>query len=411
MMVLQATDRTAELPRNLRERYDRECRITGFDLPRLGASKVLVVGAGAGGSCVIAGLALSGAGSRTYGGEIAIVDFDRLEPVNVSRWLLGVRPGDLGRPKAVVAAERAHELNPDVNAVAMPIDAVYGLGSAHFARYDVILLCVDNVWARVQLGRRAELWPGRIKAVIEGGLNGLQWAVHAYIPGVTACHECTMSEAEYAELRRRYSCQGQAQATHEPPAPMSIASTLPAAGIMVQEAIHALLGLPLAYAGRELRFDANGHPARVIKLGRRAECPGHASLPAGRTLVLPFGSDMRVAELRRMAAERIGCAPESLSLAHDQLILHGVRCQACGFVTPTGAPPTLFDLTPSAPCPNCGSEALSADADQLLRPHLTLAAHGVPPEHIIRAYTPEHAEYWLVPETPYTIHLAGGCHG
>lgn len=381
-------------------RYDRQTRIPGLRQEALGRARVLVAGSGTGGSVAVATLALAGVGMHAYGGALVIADFDRLEEVNVTRWMLGVRPGDLGRLKAEVAAERARELNPDVNALAWPVDIVYEVGAAALARFDAVLVCVDNLMARLWLNRYAEMWAGRarLKAVIEGGLDGLTWAVHTFIPGQTACYECLMSEEEYAGLRRRYSCQGQALRHDEPPSPMSIVSAVPAVGAMVQELVHILCGLPPSYAGCELRFDANGRPARMIRLARRAECPGHWSLPPEGTLVLPFTAATPVRELRRLVGERLGLPPDQVTLNHDRTILYGQRCPRCGYCTPPDAPPTLFDLAPLHPCPECGGDLSSLQDQRLLRDELTLADHGVPEAHVLRAYTPQGEEFFLVPE-------------
>jgi adenylyltransferase/sulfurtransferase len=374
---------------------------------------VLVAGAGTLGGAVIPTLALAGVGMTVYGGALTISDFDRLEEVNRTRWMLGIRPGDLGRLKAEVAAERARELNPDVNAVAWPGDVVYQMGAAALLQFDVIFLCVDNLKARLHLSRYAEMWADVAQIpIIEGGLDGLSWAIHTFIPGRTACYECTMSEEEYAELRRRYSCQGQALAGNGPPIPMSIVSAVPAAGVMAQEAVQILCGLPPAYAGRELRFDAQqGQPARVLQTPQRNRCPGHRRLDLARTLALPFTAATPVAELRQLVGERLRCPADKVTLVHDQSILYAQECLRCGYRTATEEQPTLFDLAPLAPCPQCGNPDLRAHVSQhLLRDERTLAEHGVPEEHVLRAYTPE-GSYFLVPSAAGVVLARRGYNG
>jgi adenylyltransferase/sulfurtransferase len=67
----------------------------------------LVIGAGALGNEIIKNLALTGIGN------ILLVDFDQIEPSNLSRSIL-FRETDRGRYKADVAAERAREIFPDI---------------------------------------------------------------------------------------------------------------------------------------------------------------------------------------------------------------------------------------------------------------------------------------------------------
>ena len=104
---------------------------------RLGASRVLVVGAGGLGVPVLSYLAGAGVG------RLGIVDGDRLEPSNLHRQTL-YSLADVGRPKAELAAERLRALNPhvDVRAAAVRLDAASG--AALIAPYDLVIDCTDN---------------------------------------------------------------------------------------------------------------------------------------------------------------------------------------------------------------------------------------------------------------------------
>jgi molybdopterin/thiamine biosynthesis adenylyltransferase/rhodanese-related sulfurtransferase len=84
---------------------------------RLGAARVLVVGAGGLGCALLPYLAGAGVGRLT------LVDPDRVEEVNLHRQTL-YRMSDLGRPKVAAAREALLALNPqvEVEAVAEPLD-------------------------------------------------------------------------------------------------------------------------------------------------------------------------------------------------------------------------------------------------------------------------------------------------
>src|SRR5215472_7394542 len=92
------------------DRYSRLRLISWWRQERLAAARVLVVGAGALGNEVIKNLALVGAGT------VYVIDFDTVEPSNLSRSVL-FRAEDGGQAKAVVAAWRARELNPDITLI------------------------------------------------------------------------------------------------------------------------------------------------------------------------------------------------------------------------------------------------------------------------------------------------------
>ena len=90
------------------DRYGRLRLIPWWRQERLAAARVLVVGAGALGNEVLKNLALLGVGT------VYVIDLDDVEPSNLSRSVL-FRAEDGGRPKAEVAAQRAGEINPEVD--------------------------------------------------------------------------------------------------------------------------------------------------------------------------------------------------------------------------------------------------------------------------------------------------------
>jgi sulfur-carrier protein adenylyltransferase/sulfurtransferase len=90
-----------------RRRYARHLSLPGFGeaaQERLTRGKVLVIGAGGLGSPALLYLAAAGTG------HIVVVDDDRVDASNLQRQIL-YREGDIGMPKAAVAAERLRELN------------------------------------------------------------------------------------------------------------------------------------------------------------------------------------------------------------------------------------------------------------------------------------------------------------
>ena len=102
------------------ERYQRHSLIDWFDQEALKRAHIIVIGAGAVGNEAIKNLALLGIG------HLHLVDMDRIEEHNLTRSVL-FRESDIGRPKAMVAAERCYELNPDLVVTYSTLDFWDGL--------------------------------------------------------------------------------------------------------------------------------------------------------------------------------------------------------------------------------------------------------------------------------------------
>jgi molybdopterin/thiamine biosynthesis adenylyltransferase/molybdopterin synthase catalytic subunit/rhodanese-related sulfurtransferase len=108
---------------------------------RLGASHVLIVGAGGLGCAVLASLAGAGVGTLT------IVDHDRVDASNLHRQPL-YGTADIGRPKAEAAAERLAAYNPGLTLrpVAQRFDAALAVQLVSEA--DAVVDCTDNFAAK-----------------------------------------------------------------------------------------------------------------------------------------------------------------------------------------------------------------------------------------------------------------------
>jgi adenylyltransferase/sulfurtransferase len=104
-------------------------------------ASVLVIGAGGLGVPALQYLAAAGVG------RIGILDGDVVEASNLHRQpLYGI--ADIGRPKAVAAADRLRSLNRDVRCEAFVSDATAENIAAFVDDYDVVLECTDNLRAK-----------------------------------------------------------------------------------------------------------------------------------------------------------------------------------------------------------------------------------------------------------------------
>jgi len=85
--------------------YARQQLIDGWDQDVINNGTIMIVGVGALGCEIGKDFALMGIR------KLILIDLDTIETSNLSRQML-FRPGDEGRPKAEVAAERLKEMNP-----------------------------------------------------------------------------------------------------------------------------------------------------------------------------------------------------------------------------------------------------------------------------------------------------------
>lgn len=155
-----------------------------------GGARLLIVGAGGIGSEVLNSL------KHSFSGPVDIVDSDVIELSNLNRQLFFDRE-DIGRPKAICAAERVTRLTGGrVEACAYfrsITEKCFNL--QFFRRYTCVLSCVDNVEARRHLNLMG-LFAGI--PVIESGSAGYLGQVSVNIPGRTECYECNGAAQENA---------------------------------------------------------------------------------------------------------------------------------------------------------------------------------------------------------------------
>ena len=128
------------------DRWERQKRISWWDQELLQRSNILVVGAGTLGNEVCKNLALLGVGNVT------IIDYDTIEEVNLSRSVL-MRSEDKGQKKADIVAKRMKELYENMNTIPLNFDVVYEYGSANYKDFDIVLMTVDNLEARIYINR------------------------------------------------------------------------------------------------------------------------------------------------------------------------------------------------------------------------------------------------------------------
>jgi adenylyltransferase/sulfurtransferase len=358
------------------DRYDRQKMINGWDQQLLGAARLLVVGAGTTGNEVIKNLVLLGIGN------ITIVDSDTVEVVNLSRSVL-FRDGDVGRSKAEIAALRAHELNDGIQITGWNQDVVYDVGNLAYQAFDVAVLTVDNLEARMWVNRYCWL---NETALVDTGVYGLFGNVFVMNPPRSACIECTWTPLAYQRLSERYSCLKLGLQPTEAKVPMVITSAATIGGIAAQECVRLLHDRALGRvrrAGVQYSYDGEVGTLFAWQAQRRDECPGHRVGFANIDLVkVEVSSESPVQDARRQVGEVTSST--IVELFHDKEIVYSQVCNVC--LHEECIAPVLLGRYSRVVCPRCGSVAtVPKDRSEELRDGFTLQELGVPANHLVRS--------------------------
>jgi molybdopterin/thiamine biosynthesis adenylyltransferase len=151
--------------------YARQQLIDGWDQKVISNGCIMIVGVGALGCEIAKDFTLMGIG------KLILIDLDTIETSNLSRQML-FRPGDEGRPKAEVAAERLKEMNPYVD-IDFYFEKLQKLPMSVYEESDVVIAALDNFNARLDLNK---ICLRMKKPMVEGGTVGFEGHVQIVIP-------------------------------------------------------------------------------------------------------------------------------------------------------------------------------------------------------------------------------------
>ena len=166
---------------------------------KVAKARIMVVGCGALGNEVLKNLALLGVGHLT------LVDFDSVEPRNLSRSILFTEQDAIQkRPKVEAAAERIRGISPQTEVETIIGDIAYDVGLGLVRSMDVVIGCVDNRWARYCINR---LCMRAGKAWVDGGIDGLEGTARVFRPGEN-CYACNLGPEALKDLAWRMPCSG-----------------------------------------------------------------------------------------------------------------------------------------------------------------------------------------------------------
>ena len=214
---------------------------------RLFASAALVVGCGGLGTSVLYALASAGVGT------IGFVDGDRVSLSDLNRQFLYTE-ADIGRNKTEAALMRLSAYNKDLTYRPVQAELTEENALALIAGYDVVVLAVDSLAARLTANRACI---ERRIPLVNGGVDGFSGAVSAVMPESSACLACLYGGAAEPSWRARAF------------APVvSVIGSLEA-----QLALLLLLGQPDPLSGRLLSFDGRTLQFEAHPVYRDPRCP------------------------------------------------------------------------------------------------------------------------------------------
>ncbi len=260
------------------ERYDRAFHYYGWvDLKvrpsrwetqaRLKASSVVVLGLGGTGSAVAASLVAAGVGT------VHCVDFDVIEPGNLTRQLLYTED-DVGEAKVPTAMKRLGAMNRHVAVTGEEARVESAADVARLMRgRDLLVLCADQPmhaireWTNLAALRTATPW---LIAQYAGPMS----VIGLFAPGRTGCHACLPSVGD--RLREHYGAEPEELFPFTGHAVIAPAANL-TGHLAALEAVYHLADLPVTSLGRMFHLsltDLTYHYVVAPRVGHKCETCG-----------------------------------------------------------------------------------------------------------------------------------------
>ncbi|MFQ5653989.1 MAG: ThiF family adenylyltransferase [Planctomycetota bacterium] len=330
---------------------------------------------------------------------LTIIDDDSYGPENIPTQ--AITGADVGRPKAIVQAERLRAMRPDLRAIPL-VEKVETVPLGRL-QADLILTCVDSRAARLWVNRAAHhLGIPWIDAGVEP--ERMLCRVSVYIPAEdAACMECTWDEESYALVEAVNPCGagGPAEASTNAPSCLGAA----AASLQAIECRKLLAGHEAALpGGGEVLLDTLHHHLYSTANRRNGECRcDHAPW---RIETLDRGAaELTLGELAGLAATCDGDV-DGISLeVPGQRFARRLCCPEC--FTDSRTTVLAGRLTGStAACPRCGDDMVPQgfSLEERLRlddhpsgPTATLASLGCLPGDVIGMRTGAGVRRFLLP--------------
>jgi adenylyltransferase/sulfurtransferase len=231
---------------------------------RLGAARVLLIGAGGLGSPAALYLAAAGVGT------IGLVDFDVVDVTNLQRQILHGTAA-VGQSKLDSATARIRDLNPHVRVVPHAVRLASGNAREIIAQYDVVVDGSDNFPTRYLVNDACVL---ERKPLVYGSIFRFDGQASVFDAARGPCYRCLYPEPPPPGLVP--SC-----------AEGGVLGVLPGiiGSIQALEAIKLVLGIGEPLVGRLVLVDALRFRIRELALRKDPECPVCGTSPTVTELI------------------------------------------------------------------------------------------------------------------------------
>lgn len=244
-------------------RYSRHILLNEIGIEgqqRLLEASVLIIGLGGLGSPAALYLAASGVG------QLTLCDHDTVDFSNLQRQIIH-RTSAVNQPKVVSAQTALHDINPEVECIALDVRADAAQLHELVAKADAVLDCSDNFATRYAVNRACMVQRTPLVSGAAIRFDG-QVAVFDFRQADVPCYNCLFPEdSEAAELR----C-----ATTGVFAPLTgIIGTMQAA-----EALKLLIGIERGLSGKLLTLNALDMGVTRSKLNKDPACSACGNIPS-----------------------------------------------------------------------------------------------------------------------------------
>jgi molybdopterin/thiamine biosynthesis adenylyltransferase len=242
-------------------RYARQITIPEIGVggqERLLLSSAVVVGAGGLGSPALLYLAAAGVG------RITVIDSEPVDLTNLHRQIAHAT-ADIGRNKAVSAAEAMRAINPDVEVDAWEDRLEAANALELLGGHGVILDCTDNFATRYLVNDAAVMLGATL---VTAAISRFYGQLMTIVPHRGPCYRCMFPEPPAVG-----SVPTCAQTGILGPVPGALGS------LQALEAVKVLLGLDGTLEGRLFALDTRGFDVELLSVERNPDCPVCGEMP------------------------------------------------------------------------------------------------------------------------------------